>query len=390
MAKVKIIGSDMGPMTERPKLGQAVMKMARDHRMDDEQLAVLFELQPGDRRMTTAEQYGLAMLWSLTSEDDQFRENLEAAARDMFRQKPYFLSGSLKNMASYFPSKMGSQLELDAPNHKLPSLIDANGNFRFDVKAYMAFHGGTLEREMKSALLNDPARLETIVKALRAHPDNTQFSDQLERLQFSSEMKDLPIEHPGRRVFFGSEVKIKEVVDYINNLVSFTVFGSDTLEEKADLVEKAESGIQKYNALSEELRLGHIQDKVRLEDNSDLSFDLPDGCKCAALMLSKIDSDGSIMSRVYATHKAQEFEVLEDLLVSVINELPDQPARLYLGQRDVWLGGFVMNQPIERLAALNLRNDGWYKLYQLTDNPVFKGKVRGAHLDRVMSQDLGL
>ena len=374
----------------RGKVAVEAMDIVHGSRVSAEQLATLFELQPKEGGTTTAQDFGIMMLWAMSRNSDNFAASLTFGHEDTQRESPYFLSGPLEQITGFFCNNMANEICKDHPEFRPPSLIDEQGNFSFDPPAYMKFHGFTLQSEITLAMQEDVDRFTVMVNAIKGSPYTECFQETLRVLQAHPFMKDLAVVNPARRVLMGGEITPEEIFGYIDHLGSSITLGDIPLEKKKAFLDEAHEGVRLFRGLDEEAIAQYLDRKLDFADNEDMKWELHNPHKSAAMLLKALDPTGLLVARSYATYKNREFSSIERVLESMISEIPDKLPDHYLGNRDVWLAGAILSHPMERLTSLKLKNDGWYKLYQLTESPVFKDKVRGQHLDLVMGQDLGL
>jgi len=390
MEKLKAVGAlDM----DHPGRGMAsveVMDIVHSSRVTAEQLATLFELQPKDSGLSTAQDFGIMMLWSLSMNSANFGANLAIGHADLQRETPYFLSGPLTAISGYFCNNMAKEVCKDNPQNLPPSLIDETGKISFDEKAYMQFHAHTLRSEITQAMEDDPERFSRMVKAIKASPHAECFEETLGAIRKHPSMKVLPINSPLKRALMGDVISPEEIFGYIDHLASSIILGNTPLDQKRAILDAAHEGIDQFRRLDEEAIAQYLDRKLDFTSNEDMKWELHDPHMSTAMLLKDLDPTGILVARSYATYKGQEFSSIERVLESMVDEVSDQLPGQYLGNRDVWLSGAILVHPPELLMSLKLKNEGWYKLYQLTESPMFKEKVRGRHLDRVMGQDLGL
>lgn len=390
MERLKAV-ADLG--IDHPKRGEIAveaMDIVHASKVTAEQLATVFELQPKDSGMTTAQDFGILMLWSMSRNSDNFSANLEFSHADMQRESPLFLNGPLEQLSGFFCNNMAKEICRDNPAIVPPSLIDDKGGFRFNVPAYMTFHEHSFRSEITEAMLENVDRFVVMVDAIQASPDKEHFQETLKFLKSYPTFKNSPIASPVRRALNGGQITPEEILGYIDHLCTSIALGNSPMEAKKATLDEAHEGIRLFRGLDEEAIAQHLDRKLSFDDNDDMKWELNDPHKSTALLLKALDPDGHLVARSYATYKSQAFDSIEQALESMIGEIPDKLPGLFLGNRDVWLAGAILSQPMERLKSLRLANDGWYKLYQITESPVFKEKVRGQHLDRVIGQDLGL
>ncbi|AXH59841.1 hypothetical protein [Pseudomonas amygdali] len=390
MEKLKAVGA-LG--MDHPGRGLAsveAMDIVHSSKVSAEQLATLFELQPKDSGLSTAQDFGIMMLWSLSMNSDNFGATLALGHADLQREAPYFLSGPLSAISGYFCNNMAKEVCKDNPQNLPPSLIDETGKISFDEKAYMQFHAHTLRSEITEAMEDDPERFSVMVRAIKASPHGECFEETLRTISQHPSMKVLPIGSPVKRALMGEVISPEEIFGYIDHLASSITLGDIPLDQKKAILNAAHEGIHRFRALDEEAIAQYLDRKLDFSSNEDMKWELHDPHKSTAMLLKELDPTGILVARSYATYKGKEFSSIERVLESMVDEISDKLPGQYLGNRDVWLSGAIMMQPPELLMSLKLKNEGWYKLYQLTESPAFKEKVRGRHLDRVMGQDLGL
>lgn len=390
MEKLKAVGTlDM----DHPGRGVAsveAMDIVHSSKVTAEQLATLFELQPKDSGLSTAQDFGIMMLWSLSMNSENFGATLAMGHADLQRETPYFLGGPLTAISGYFCNNMAKEVCKDNPQNLPPSLIDETGKISFDEKAYMQFHAHTLRSEITQAMEDDPERFSRMVKAIKASPHAECFEETLGAIRKHPSMKVLPINSPLKRALMGDVISPEEIFGYIDHLASSIILGNTPLDQKRAILDAAHEGIDQFRRLDEEAIAQYLDRKLDFTSNEDMKWELHDPHMSTAMLLKELDPTGILVARSYATYKGQEFSSIERVLESMVDEVSDQLPGQYLGNRDVWLSGAILVHPPELLMSLKLKNEGWYKLYQLTESPMFKEKVRGRHLDRVMGQDLGL
>ncbi|WP_241032678.1 hypothetical protein [Pseudomonas viridiflava] len=375
---------------DRAVLAVEAMDIVHSSKVTAEQLGILFDLEAKSSGLTSAQDFGIMMLWSMTMNSPNFGANLAFAYTDAQREDPLFLNGPIEQISTFFCHNMAKEACKNQPEMLPLSLIDGAGTLRFDAQAYMRFHGGSLSNEITEALSDDIERFAVMVKAIMGSPDAQCFEETLRKLKTHPHMKALPIDSPAKRILMGDNISPEDIFTYIDHLGSTITLGNLPLESKKAILDEAHEGVRLFRALDEEAVAQHLDRKLDLTSNEDMKWELHDPHKSTAMLLKAIDPTGVLVARSYATYKDQAFDSIERVLESMVNELSDKLPTQYLGNRDVWLSGAILSHPMECLTKLRLKDDGWYKLYQLTESPVFKEKVRGQHLDRVMGQDLGL